>query len=180
MSEEGSPGPPRSRAWHLAQEERRVQAGGAVSKRKQRKNLLVASEALEDSPAPVPPDDVVLFELIEEDDVGQAYQTPTQPRRREQHARDKDATPRPSVDTSVLKVHKQGVELPASNGTIKINLAKFILCRVTEEKLAELKEAESQSVTTDHWECLLHSNTSGRSHPRFVKVGGHCQSHAPL
>jgi hypothetical protein len=80
MSEEGLPSTRRSLARQLADETARVAAGGEVRNRKRKKNTLVSAEAdLLAGDADLPgtdsqnQDEVVLYDFVEEDDVGDEY-----------------------------------------------------------------------------------------------------------
>ncbi len=72
---------------------------------------------------------------------------------------------------SLFVVDAYGEELPSNDGFVKINLAKFILTKLSEEQLADFNK-RGQNLTADHYHCLLFTNVANtRNHPRFIKVG---------
>lgn len=71
---------------------------------------------------------------------------------------------------------------------MKVNMAKFILFRLTDERIEELKrekvKTDVELKAGDFWECRLFASTGSTKHPRFVKVGDntanlmrHCKTH---
>jgi len=112
-------------------------------------------------------------------------------KRRARGSLDEERGSASKIKTNVV-VHGNAKRIETADGSIKINLAKFILREITVEDLEEkeYKNArDSQGAKLEasvHWECMLHSNVSvgGRKHTRFVRVGSnsvgnlmkHCRS----
>ncbi len=86
-------------------------------------------------------------------------------------------------------VNNGGKWLLAVNGRVQINLAKFILVRVTEETIADcakrkVVDYEKSPIGAEHYQCLL---DGGSAHQEFIKVGKntgnlkkHCEAHHEL
>jgi len=76
------------------------------------------------------------------------------------------------ADNVVADAYGKWVE--AKQGRIQINIGKFILRKVLQAEVAgfvKYKDKSGDPITTDHYECMVHSCTSNVKHPRFVKVG---------
>jgi hypothetical protein len=87
-------------------------------------------------------------------------------------------------NADLLIVHSKAKDMTALDGTIKINLAKFMLVQLTEVRIKELgkgyKDSDGNVLTTKHYECQLHLS-SLHAHPQFVLVGantGNLKRHA--
>jgi hypothetical protein len=103
------------------------------------------------------------FVLGEDDDEGEDYDDKTK-RRRAAVSR----KPRAEVEVKKIKGHvvvdAAGAELPTVDGTITINLSKFIMRRLTPELLAtdeykKLRDDKGKDLTIGHYECRLWSST---------------------
>jgi hypothetical protein len=86
-------------------------------------------------------------------------------------------------------VDPYGVKLTASDGTVKINLAKLIMRPVTEDEIAGKRFVDGKGKLIDDscWRCRL-PRYQPTAHPEFVRIGAstgnlmtHCeQYHAPV
>lgn len=171
-----------SRQFHEA-------AKGQVGMRPRRENPLVQAEAdaqaaaessagakqgakrlHEDEPLE---DDVQLYDLESGDEEGaepyvsdgkKAVHSVTKPRK----AR---ATGSVAKNPDMLVIDPYGVNVTASDKIVKINLAKFLMIRVTEENP---KDSKYKGCSTDHFECLV--PLSDPKHKLFSKVYLFCLS----
>ena len=191
MSREGSSGSG-SRSRQLEEEAQRVAAGGEVRKRLKRANPLLAAEAASVDPSAEASDEVVFYDLVDDDAEGEEYnKAALKVMRRKKTAEEEDKEEddaRAVLDKSLLEVHKRGVVIRALDGHVKVNLAKFVLKQLTEDDIAQLRADKAKGVMElqvgRHWECMLWAGTSSTKHPRFVSVGPntgnllrHCTSH---
>jgi hypothetical protein len=149
-------------------------------------------------------DEVVLYDFVEEDDVGDEYlsdrhavlrrprevtaPSPVTPPLHDDETPNGARLARPQRDSSVVVIHKKGELKKAADGYVKVNMAKFILFRLTDERIEELKrekvKTDVELKAGDFWECRLFASTGSTKHPRFVKVGDntanlmrHCKTH---
>lgn len=177
MSSEGSPERRPSAARRLAELQDEIRAGQAVPRRKRLENPLVAAEAAdEDEYAPSEvAEDEERYEFVSGDDEGEAYErhSTAKKRRSSSGPRGPDQPPK-QKDLSRLVVHSKGEDIEAVDGVVRINLAKFVLTQITEDRLKELKRERVRGFdklsTNSSWECSLWSSTANRKHPRFVEA----------
>jgi hypothetical protein len=112
------------------------------------------------------------FAFVEQDEEG-----PELTSKKKKTATKKKKTRAPGFDAKngdLFVIHSKGTQdLPSVGGkTVRINLAKLMMMRLTEEKVLEyvnLKDASGKPLTTDHFDCLI--PVADSSHARFISVG---------
>jgi hypothetical protein len=146
----------------------------ARAQKKKAENVVAADEVVAQSPA-TPGDANIEFDWAEDDNEGDEQFGETKKK--------KGNKPRAERSTEVKKLQGQTIVDPSGawlqaqdGGKVQINIAKFVLKKLTATRIAELekkglKAKEGSKLTEEFYECMLFSSTSNTKHGRFVKVG---------
>jgi hypothetical protein len=76
----------------------------------------------------------------------------------------------PKLQNTIL-VDRHADSYPTEDGSVKINLSKFILRKLEEEELTDMQKKTKIKLTTDYYICTLHTAVSDNKHPQFVSIG---------
>jgi hypothetical protein len=114
----------------------------------------------ENEPDSEPAPELEDFVFVEGDDDGDVGVTPVErAKKRGKRKKSFTGTRKKDLDKLIVDSDVRAPELSARDGTIRINLSKYILIKVTPERIAELGGAvdgKGNAVGVNHYECRLH------------------------